>query len=210
MASIIPFLSSSQGRRDENLNILLAQRIVDNNDQKGMKELIFLINQKDKKVASDAIKVLYEIGYRNPKILVKWLPDLIPFLENKNNRLQWGAMTTISTLAHDYPEKIHSFLPQILSAMENGSVISKDHGVKILASLTSINKHRSDILTLLMEFIQTAPVNQFPTYATTAAYIVKTKDENILLKEIILTRYEEFTLYPAKEKKLDKVLKSLE
>jgi len=209
MSSIIPLLASSQGRRDEELNVKLAEKVVEYQDKKALKELFELLTSKDRKLANDAIKVIYEIGYRQAKMVTPFLETLVELLGSKVNRLQWGSMTAISTVAADSPKKVYPYLTKIVMAMEAGSVITKDHGVKTLVQLSSLKAHREDVITLLMEFIQSAPVNQFPTYVMAIADTKLSGQEADLLRTIVESRLPEFEEYPPKEKKLLNVLKAL-
>ncbi len=209
MSSIIPFLASSQGRRDEELNVKLAEKVVAHKDKKALNELIDLITGKDKKLANDAIKVIYEIGNLNVSMIRPYLDILVNVLNSKINRLQWGSMIAISSIARDTPEMVFPYLTKLFKGMEQGSVITKDHGIKTLIHLTQLDKYREDVVTLLLEFIQSAPVNQFPTYVMTIADVNLSKDESHLLRTIVESRLPEFEGYPPKKKKLIKVLKAL-
>lgn len=207
MKSIVPFLSSSLGRRDETANIRLAEQIVQQEQPDAIEELVRIIQGRDRKLGNDAIKTLYEIGERAPKMILPYLREFIGLLSSKVNRLQWGSMTAISTLVELSPQEVYSFLPQILQAMERGSVITKDHGVKILVHLATHSAHRETVIPILLEFIQTAPLNQFPSYVLQIEEIPLDPFLEEFLT-IIRSRLPEFNVYPAKEKKLLKVLKN--
>ncbi|HMS44788.1 MAG TPA: hypothetical protein PKC68_03235, partial [Alphaproteobacteria bacterium] len=64
--SIIHLLSTSLNRKDELLNIHLAEIIVQKNDQSAVKKLVDHLSANNKNIQSDYIRVLYEIGQRNP------------------------------------------------------------------------------------------------------------------------------------------------
>ena len=91
--NILNQLSSSLGRRDEVPNQQLAQKIVDSNDVKAVEELVNLLQNSKQAIQNDCIKVLYEIGERNPKMISGYCEDFIALLQSKNNRMVWGAMT---------------------------------------------------------------------------------------------------------------------
>ncbi len=205
MVSIIPFLASSLGRRDEKPNILLAEDMVIEDNQAAIEELIHLCQGTDNKLAADAIKVIYEVGRLNPQMLNGCIPKLISLLKAKQNRLQWGSMIAISTLTGIYPKEIYRHLGPLIDAMQSGSVITKDHGVKILVNLSIDKKYTKSILPILLEFIQEAPINQFTTYVEriNSLKLLHFKEEFV---EIIRSRLPEFEAYPAKTKKLLKVL----
>jgi hypothetical protein len=64
--SVLDKLATSLKRNDEMPNQELAKQIVLENDQKAIKELIINLNNPDKNIQSDCIKVLYEIDERIP------------------------------------------------------------------------------------------------------------------------------------------------
>src|ERR1043165_2263054 len=100
--SVLSKLASSQNRRDEVPNQELARQIVKDNDKKAVRELVENLSNKSKAIQSDCIKTLYEIGEQNPSLIAAHVADFIALLDSKNNRLQWGAMSALNTVA---PEK---------------------------------------------------------------------------------------------------------
>jgi hypothetical protein len=88
--SIIGRLACNQGRADEVLNQELAKELAETENKKEIKEIAVNRWNKDKKIKSDCIKVLYEIGYIKPELISYYVSDFIKLLKNKNNRLVWG------------------------------------------------------------------------------------------------------------------------
>lgn len=203
---ILSKLASSLGRRDEVPNIELAQEIVQANDEEAVQILVDNLGAK-KDVKRDCIKTLYEIGNQKPEYLSPYLEIFMSLLESKDNRMQWGAMTATETIAKVSPEKVYPNLPKIVEASEKGSVITRDHAVKILAHLGNLDKYREVVFQILHEILLTAPVNQFPTYAEQAADVVD-KENAERLYETIEQRLEEMNT-AAKKKRLISVLKKL-
>lgn len=203
---ILSKLASSLGRRDEVPNIELAQEIVQANDEEAVQILVDNLGAK-KDVKRDCIKTLYEIGNLKPEYLSPYLEIFMSLLESKDNRMQWGAMTAIETIARVSPEKVYPNLPKIVEASEKGSVITRDHAVKILAHLGKLNKYREVVFQILHEILLTAPVNQFPTYAEQAAEVVDRENAERLY-QTIEQRLEEMNT-AAKKKRLISVLKKL-
>ena len=87
--TVVESLATSLGRRDEIPNQQLAQEIVDAHDGKAIDELIENLSNKNKSIQSDCIKVLYEVGERNPKLIAGNHNDFAKLLTSKNNRLAW-------------------------------------------------------------------------------------------------------------------------
>ena len=61
--SALAQLATSLGRVDELPNIALAERIVQEKNVPDVRELVEILNGKDKALKSDALKALYEVGY---------------------------------------------------------------------------------------------------------------------------------------------------
>jgi len=93
--SVLDKLSVSLGVRNNKPNQILAKEIAEKNDKEAIKELVENLNNKNKRIASDCIKVLYEIGYINPKLIAGYVNNFIDLLSHKNNRLVWGGMIAL-------------------------------------------------------------------------------------------------------------------
>src|SRR5690242_16668150 len=106
--SVINKLASSLGRRDEVPNQELAAEIAGSNDKKAVKELVDNLNNKSKDIQSDCIKVLYEIGSLKPELIATFVNNFIDLLGNKNNRLQWGAMTALNIITNEKPDAVYN------------------------------------------------------------------------------------------------------
>src|SRR6478672_1547027 len=115
--SILEKLASAIGRRDEVPNQELAAKIARDEDQSSVVELLAGLSQKAA-IASDCIKVLYEVGYVNPKLIAPHANVFIKLLQHKNNRLQWGAMTALDLIASINPEVGYRSLAEIMIAAD--------------------------------------------------------------------------------------------
>ncbi|MBK8191923.1 MAG: hypothetical protein IPK76_01400 [Lewinellaceae bacterium] len=56
--------------------------------------------------------MLYEIGEKNAALIQPHLENFVARLNNKNNRLVWGAMTAIDALTDLNPEAVFSTFPK--------------------------------------------------------------------------------------------------
>jgi len=74
--NVIDRLSSSLGDRDNVANIALAEDIVRSKDVNAIRELVEHLQDKDKRLSSDCIKTLYEIGERESKLIAVILSTL--------------------------------------------------------------------------------------------------------------------------------------
>jgi hypothetical protein len=205
--SVIDQLAHSLGRRDEAPNILLAERIADQEDKIAIKELVALTKHKLIAIKYDAIKVLYEVGARKPELINRYCEVFLTMLAHKDNRIQWGGMTALSVISGSKPELLAHHIINIVDAMDQGSVITRDHGIYILSNLGKIKKHHANCMELLLEQVEKAPVNQMPMYAEKTAEIITPPYLRKLL-QIIQSR-EDVLAIPSKKKRLDKLVKKL-
>lgn len=206
--ALIDKLATSLNRRDEEPNKQLAQTIAKTNDTEAVAELVRLLNDKDKNIQSDAIKVLDETGTLKPELVMPYIAELVKLLQSKNNRMVWGAMAALSALALAAPAILYNKLGAILDAAAKGSVITKDHTVKILTILAGTPAYTDDCITLLLDQLKDAPVNQLPTYAESAATIV-TANYKPDMARILSERLHEMT-QDTKQRRLTKVLQKLQ
>lgn len=202
--SIIEKLASSLNRRDEVPNQELAKEIVLSKNKKAVKELVENLSNK-KAIQNDCIKVLYEIGAQEPKLIADYTNEFVQQLHSKNNRLQWGAMTALGTITNERPKEIYTILPTILEAADKGSVITKDHAVTILIKLCSTKKYTDSAFTLLIEQLLKSPINQLPMYAERAIPVVN-ETNKILFVKTLISRLDDIEK-ETKRKRVEKVIK---
>lgn len=207
MVTIADRLANALGRSDEAPNISLAERIAKTSDANAVKELIILMNDKKSAVRHDAIKVLYETGDRNPQLVIPYKKDFLGLLHHTDNWMKWGAMSALYTIAKVKPELLAKHLPEIVDAMDTGSVITRDHGIYILCSVSVLKKHHDDCMELLLEQIEKAPVNQMPMYAEKMGEVIS-EPYRKKLEKVVRSRKDVMEI-PSKGKRLEKVLKGI-
>lgn len=205
--SIINQLASVQGINSTAPNKLLARQLVADQNRTGVKELVDNLNNKNKRIQSDCIKTLYEAGEQDPKLIAPHADAFIQLLDNKNNRMVWGAMTALSACAPLVTEKLYNVITRIVDIADKGTVITRDHAVNILVSLSVHKEYAPDTLPLLFEQILAAPVNQMPTYAEKTLAVVDAAHKQQLL-DVIRKRMPDIE-GEAKLKRLEKVMKKL-
>jgi len=132
---MIEKLACKLGRNDEIPNIELAEFLSQNSDAAGIKEIVSGLTGKDKAVANDCIKVLYEIGERKPELICEYANDFIYCLYSKNNRLVWGSMIALAKIVLLSSQQIYDKIDAIMSAYENGSTITVDNSISVFAGL---------------------------------------------------------------------------
>ena len=130
-------LAHFQNRRDEIPNQELARELAASKNSPAIREIAENLWSKDRDIQADCIKVLYEIGYLDPALIADYAEDFIKLLKSRNNRLVWGGMIALATVAELKAGIIFTHLVEIQKAMETGSVITVDNGVLALARAAS-------------------------------------------------------------------------
>ena len=145
--SVLEKLACSQNRRDEVPNQELARELVETQNREGLREIAENLWNKESNVQSDCLKVLYELGYLAPELIADYVDDFLKLLKHRNNRMVWGSMIALSTIAASKADELIGHLPEIIRTMEAGTVITNDAGIKILADMAaSKEKYRPQIV----------------------------------------------------------------
>jgi len=169
--SVLDQLSGAMDRRDEMPNVALAEAIVARNDMAAVLELAGAIRTGPARQANDALKVLYEVGARNPELIAAQCPVFFEALQSSNNRQVWGAMTALDSVASARADALVAALPTIIAAADKGSVIAKDHCNSILVKLAKAG-YAEKAVPILVDRLKDAAPNQFPAYAEATASVV--------------------------------------
>jgi len=164
--SVLQKIAHFQDRRDDVPNQELARELAETRDRESIREIAENLWNKDKNIQSDCLKVLYELGYLAPELVADYCGDFLKLIKNKNNRLVWGAMIAISTIASIKADQIFPHTAEILQVMAAGSVITNDNGVKILALVAAQDqKYRSQIFPALLQHLATCRPKDVPQHS---------------------------------------------
>ena len=194
-----------QERRDEVPNQELAKELADNEDTAGIQEIAENLWHKEKNVRSDCIKVLYEIGYLRPDLIAPYVEDFLKLLKEKNNRLVWGAMIALGTIAALCPAEIGAKLDDVLTTVENGSVITQVWGMRVLANVAAgAPQYNPRIFPFLLDQLKLCTPRDVPTHTESILPAITPENKDEVLTIIEMHR-PEFTA--AHEKRMKKVLK---
>lgn len=204
--SVLDKLATSQGRRDEAPNQELALQLAHKKDRQGIQELVD--NLPNRKLQNDCIKVLYEVGEMDPLLIGDYAPEFLRLLSSRNNRLVWGGMTALATIALIRSKEIAANLDPILKAIENGSVITVDNGVRVLARAASTKpEHNKKIFPHLLDHLKHCRSKEIPQHAESTMPAVTRKNK----KEFIATLDARRTLLtPAQAKRVTRVINQAE
>ncbi|MBU4224343.1 MAG: hypothetical protein KKC71_00785 [Chloroflexi bacterium] len=164
--SVLNRIAYFQERRDEVPNQELARELAESDNRVGIQEIAENLWNKDTNVSFDCIKVLYEVGYIKPELIAEYVSDFLKLMKNKHNRLVWGAMLALSTIAALRADEIYAQRDEIQKVMDKGSVITVDNGVKIMALVASHNKaYGREIFPYLLNHLRTCRPKDVPQHS---------------------------------------------
>lgn len=205
--TVISLLASQLGERGKDADIRLAREIAGSENNAAIKELIANLANKDKNIQSDCIKTLYETSYLKPGLIAGYYADFLSLLKSKNNRLVWGGMIALATIADLKHNEIFTALGSITEAMKKGSVITIDNGVEILARLNKYKNYTDTTDPLLAEELWKCPIKQLPQYIEKALQSINSGNKEIYIT--ILEKRKPECENAARLKRLDKAFKHI-
>jgi|SRR6185503_5228632 len=180
--SVIDKLAHSLGRRDEVPNQELARDLAEKKDQKGIREVAENLWNTDKNIQADCIKVLYEVGYIEPKLIADYAEDFVKLLKSKNNRLVWGGMTALAEVAKANPDAVFKHFDAIKKAKETGSVITVDNAISTLAYTAANDKYNKAIFPYLLKHLSSCRPKEVPQHSEKTLPAVNTSNKNEFIK----------------------------
>ena len=155
-----------QNRRDEIPNQALARELAQTRNAADIHEIAENLWNKEPNIQSDCLKVLYELGYLAPDLISDYVEDFLRLLKQRNNRLVWGGMIALSTVARLQVDAIYPHVDEITQAMKAGSVITNDAGIKTLTGVAAHREaYRTRILPYLLERLADSRAVDAPRYA---------------------------------------------
>jgi hypothetical protein len=164
--SVLNRIAASQGRRDEVPNRELARELAQQGDRDGIRELVANLDHLDQNVRSDCLKALYEVGYLRPELVADYSGDFLRLLHDRNNRMVWGAMLALSTIAPLRADELFRHRAEIQAAMAEGSVITVDNGIKTLATVAASNaSYRDELFPFLLHHLETCRPKDVPQHS---------------------------------------------
>ncbi len=183
--SILNRLASLQNRRDEVPNQELARDLAARKDAAGIHEIAENLWNKDRKIQSDCIKVLYEVGFLEPVLIADYAEDFVKLLRSKNNRLVWGAMTALVGAAKVDADIVFKNLEAIKKAKETGSVITIDNAISVLAYTAAANqKYNKIIFPYLLQHLSSCRPKEVPQHSERIFPAVTSKNKDEFIKAL--------------------------
>jgi hypothetical protein len=177
--SVIDKLAHSLGRRDGVPNQELARDLAAKKDKKGIREIAENLWSKDKNLQADCIKVLYEVGVIEPKLIADYAEDFVKLLKSRNNRLVWGGMTALAEVAKADPQAVFKHLGTIKKAKEAGSVITVDNAISTLAYTAASNDtYNKVIFPYLLKHLSSCRPKEVPQHSEKSLPAVNTSNRD--------------------------------
>ena len=205
--SIIEKLASAQNRKDEEPNIVLAQEIAASDNTSAVTELVENLNHEKTAIRHDIIKALYEIGAVKPALIADHVLAFINLLKERDNRMVWGAMTALDTIAAQKASDIWKHIDTVMHTTEMGSVITQDHGIRVLAFVSAASPaYEKRIFPFLVDFLKFCRPKDLPRHSESVLVTVNAANHAAIL-EILETRKP--TLRPTQSKRVEKVMRQI-
>ncbi len=195
------------GRNDEAPNIELAELLCDTNDRNGIAEITEGLNNKNKLIANDCIKVLYEIGESRPELIAEYCGTFLELLYSKNNRMVWGCMTALSCIADICAEEIFKRIDAVIYAYEKGSVITVDNSISVLAKVCKADtSYEEKLFPLLIKHLTYCRPKEIAQHAERMAVCINSSNKAPFFDVIEQRRT---ILTAPQQSRLDKLLRQL-
>lgn len=206
--SVLNKIAFYQNRRDEIPNQELAKALAQTRSQAGIKEITENLWNKEPAIQSDCLKVLYELGYLAPELIADYTDDFLKLLKNRNNRMVWGGMIALSTVADLKADEIFPHVDEIVQVMKEGSVITMDNGIKVLALVASQKEeYRKVIVPTLLDHLKTCRPKEVPQHAEKSLPAVTAGNKSDFIR-VLEKRLEDMTA--SQTARLKKIIKTVE
>jgi len=197
-----------QNRTDDTPNVELAEVLAKKRNEKGLQEIVNGLHDDNKDVVNDCIKVLYEVGYRNPDYIEPYVHEFLAGLKSRNNRLIWGSCIALSLIADKKSDELYKEIDLIKKIYESGTVITTDNCISIFSGIIKGNsKYEKSIFPILMKHIENCRPKEVAQHAERISICINGKNSKKFI-EILSSRME--TLSDAQAKRVKKVIDSIE
>ncbi|MFB3887969.1 MAG: hypothetical protein ACE14S_00635 [Candidatus Bathyarchaeia archaeon] len=205
--SMLGKIAFYQNRRDEVPNQLLAKELAQTRNSAGIAEIAANLRNKNQNVQSDCLKVLYEIGYLEPDLIAGYVSEFLGLLKSRNNRMVWGAMIALATIASKKADEIYAQLDGVKAAMDAGTLITVIWGTKTLAKVAAANPAcKKKIFPFLVAQLKKCIPRDVPMHSESILPAIDAENRAEFLS-ILETRRPEMT--PAQQARLRKITKNL-
>jgi hypothetical protein len=204
---VIDKIAFYRNRRDEVPNQELAKDLATRRDKSGIREIAGNLTNGNQNIRSDCLKVLYEVGYEEPELISEYADDFLGLLGDRNNRMVWGAMIALGTIAALNPKPIWKGIGSVFKAIDSGSLITLVWGIRTLANAAAKSPSRTrSIMPKLLQYLRTCNARDVPTHLESMLPVVS-KANWRTIEEVVNSRKKEMTA--SHLERLKKVLKQI-
>ena len=204
---MIDKVASALGRNDEQPNIALAVELVATGNSAGIRKIVDGLRHTDVRIVNDCIKVLYEIGERDPALITEYADRFIDLLQSKNNRLVWGAMTALAKIAPYCADTIFRKIENVQKAYENGSVITIDNSISVFAEVAKTSPlHEKRLFPVLLHHLESCRPKEVGQHAERAFICVNGHNADAFAS-VLIQRIPDLT--PSQRKRVIVILEKM-
>lgn len=194
------------GIRGEQPNKDLAKELYNSKDKKGISEIAEYLFDKNKSISSDCIAVLYHVGYLDPELISEYVDVFIQLLSSKINRMVWGCMIALSTIASIESKKIYKEIDMIIDTIKNGTLITEVWGIVVLTKLSIASKdYKSELFPILCDYLKKCRAIDFSKRLEAILPVISEINDKETIERIITSKKSE--LSDSQNKKLQTILK---
>ena len=191
--SVLDQIAFNLGRRDEVPNQELARRLSRRPNAPGIQEIVENLANRNQGIRSDCLKVLYELAYLKPELVAPHARALVDLLEDRNNRMVWGATIGLATIAALNPQPVWKARHRVMEAMAKGTLITRVWGVRALARATAGKPSRTkEILPALRDLLGTCSPRDVPTHLESMLPAL-TRSTWASIEPLVIARKKEMT-----------------
>ena len=182
--NVVDQLSSALNRRDQGPNEAIATAIAKGKDFALLEEVKAVLESKaNTRPKNDAVLVLTALSRLQPEMLIEQVGLLVALTKSKSNRQVFGSMIALGNTAPFVRDQLLPHLPEILKAMDEGTVVTRDYGFTILTELYKEDLS-GDLCLLINEQILKAPSNQLGQYTEKFMKVVRKEDNTSLINAL--------------------------
>jgi hypothetical protein len=197
-----------QNRNDEELNIKLAEKLVKLKNITDIQEIVHGLDDKEKQINNDCIKVLYEIGYRSPDLIIPYIDVFLDKIKSRNNRIVWGSCIALSLIADKTCDKIMKQIDDIKRVYKTGSVITTDYCISIFAGLIKGNsKYSKEVFPILISHLENCRPKEVAQHAERASICINRSNKQLFI-DVLKKRID--SLSDSQKRRVNKILKKIE
>jgi hypothetical protein len=131
------------------------------------------LSSEDSKLVIIATSFIDELGNLHPEDCVQFKERLLELTQSKTNRICWGAMTALESFAQLIPDYLFENLALILKVLDNGSVVAKDHSMKILQKLSKSEQYSATTIPIMIDQLRLTAPNQVGQYSERTFDVIK-------------------------------------